>query len=68
MGFWRDNESGGKGEEVLESEGKGMLENGNSVLHEVVDGVGVREFIEKNALSSAREKPWYVKERKGDGG
>ncbi|QCE09617.1 hypothetical protein DEO72_LG10g838 [Vigna unguiculata] len=67
MGLWWNNEIGGKGEEVLEREGKRVFENGKCCLEEVVCRMG--KLIEEDALNrDTTTKPWKVEESEGKGG
>jgi len=66
MELWWNDKIGGKGEEVLEREGKRVFENGKCCLEEVVSGVG--KLIEEDALDGVAEEPWNIEESEGKGG
>jgi hypothetical protein len=60
VGSGRAYQIGGKGKEVLESEGERVFESGKDGLCERVGGL--RKFIEEKALDGTAGKPWHVKE------
>lgn len=66
MGIWRDDEIGGKGEEVLEGERKRVFENGKCCLKEVV--CWMRKVVEEDAFNRVTIKPWNVEESERENG
>lgn len=66
VGIRRDDEIGGIGEEVLESEGKRVFEIWKCCLEEVLGWMVKLE--EENALDGEAGKPWDVKESEWKGG
>lgn len=64
MGVWREDEIGGKGEEVLECVGKRMFQNRKCCLQEVGGRKG--KVVEEDASGVAAEEPWNVEESEGD--
>ncbi|RDX77396.1 hypothetical protein CR513_42494 [Mucuna pruriens] len=66
VGLWRNDEVGGEGEEVLESERKRVFENGKCCLEEVMSGMG--KLVEEDAIDGMTVKPWNVEESKGKSG
>lgn len=67
VGLRRNDEVGGEGEEVLESEGERVFESGECCLEEVVGGVV--KLVEEDALhGDETTEPWNVEEGEGKSG
>lgn len=58
--LWREDKVGREREEVLESEGKRVLESWKESLEEVLGGI--REVIEEDTFERGATKPWKIEE------
>lgn len=64
--LWREEKVGREREEVLESEGKRVLESWKESLEEVLGGI--REVKEEDTFERWTTKPWKIEESKRDRG